>query len=222
MKIAIVNTIKPHEGSGDGITEIAYRLYEAFRKKHQVDLIYSIDRSVRNDIIGLIYANTIFKIKLRKMLESDYDIIHIVNEEMGFVAKVAKDLGSRAKVITSVFSLMRIGKGYNRGMLQSIYSNMVAKGLREAVKYSDMMIYSGREIQKQAEADLGKPNAVRQIYIGPPHGQLPQGPTAKEEKEKYNDNRVCGRNRVTQKPDIHPEDCRANKGQEGIQIHNIW
>jgi glycosyltransferase involved in cell wall biosynthesis len=132
---------------------------------------------MRNDVAGLAYANTLFKIRLKKMLiANNYDIIHIVNEEMGYVAKMAKESGSSAKVITSVFSLMRIGKGYNKGLLQNIYSGLVAKGLREAVIYSDMMTYSGKEIQEDAQHLLGNPKEARQIYIGPPHDNFLKKP----------------------------------------------
>ena len=132
---------------------------------------------MRNDVTGLVYANTLFKIKLKRILASNnYDIIHIVNEEMGYVAKMAKESGNSAKVITSVFSLMRIGKGYNKGLLQNIYSGLVAKGLREAVIYSDMVTYSGKEIQEDAQHLLGNPKKARQIYIGPPHDNFIKKP----------------------------------------------
>jgi glycosyltransferase involved in cell wall biosynthesis len=135
-------------------------------------------------VTGLIYANTLFKVKLRKMLAGDYDIIHIVNEEMGYVARMAKRSGTKAKVITSVFSLMRLGKGYNKGLMQKAYSNMVAKGLQDAIEYSDLMIFSGTELQEQAQERFGRIRKVRQIYIGPPHDSFVKAAAPKKRKGK--------------------------------------
>jgi len=59
-----VNTIRPQAGSGDGITEATYRLYERLRRKHDVDLVYPLKKSVRTNVSGLVYANSLFKLKL--------------------------------------------------------------------------------------------------------------------------------------------------------------
>ena len=50
MKIALINTIKPAEGTGDGMTEYTYQLYSRFSESNSVDLIYSVDKLIRNNV----------------------------------------------------------------------------------------------------------------------------------------------------------------------------
>jgi len=184
MKIALVNTIRPQKDSGDGITEVTYTLYQALKKEHQVDLIYPIERSRRNDVLRFIYANTLFKLKLRGMLARDYDIIHIVNEEMGYAAKMAKETGTKAKVVISIFSLLRLTQGFHSGFVQNGYNRVVARGLREAVRYADLFIFSGITVQRYGERLLGKPKRSKMIYIGPARGVLLKAPPSKRKPGK--------------------------------------
>lgn len=157
MKIALLNTIRPHAGSGDGMTEYTYQLYTMLGKGNKVDAIYPLNDSKRNDIFGLVYTNSLFKLRLRELAKEDYDIIHITNQELGFAAKMLRRLGSRAKIITSVHDLMRVkDEGYHRGMLQDAYSNLVSSSVKDAIDYSDYVIFTASTVQKDGEGRFKK------------------------------------------------------------------
>ena len=82
LRIALVNITKPHSGSGDGITEYTWQLYKKLQTKAQVDLIYSLESTKRNNIRGLVKTNIFFNIKIKKLASEGYDIIHITNHEL--------------------------------------------------------------------------------------------------------------------------------------------
>ena len=86
MKIALINTIRPAEGTGDGMTEYTYQLYTRLQKSNEVDLIYSVDKLVRNNVKGLLYTNTLFKLFCEMIIEHyselygiDYAILRFAN-----------------------------------------------------------------------------------------------------------------------------------------------
>lgn len=156
MKIALLNVIKPHAGSGDGMTEYAYHLYTELSKGNKVDLVYPLERSKRNDIFGLVYANSVFKLKIKNLAKEDYDVIHIVNQELGFAAKMLKRLGSKAKIITSIHDLMRVkDKEYHFGLLQDAYSNLVSSSVHDALNFSDSIIFSASSVRNSAKKFFG-------------------------------------------------------------------
>lgn len=156
MKIAILNVIKPHAGSGDGMTEYAYQLYTKLSKGNKVDLIYPLEQSKRNDIFGLVYTNSLFKLRIKSLAKEDYDVIHIANQELGFTAKMLKRLGSRAKIVTSIHDLMRVkDDGYHRGLLQDAYSNLVSSSVRDALDFSDSIIFTASSIRDSTRKEFG-------------------------------------------------------------------
>src|SRR5208282_3258189 len=108
MKIAIVNTTKPISGTGDGVTEYSYQLYEKLKsiKGNKVDLFYSLKKTKRNNALGLLYTQTLFKRRIPELIKGNFDIIHITNQEVGFVAKLVKKDKSNAKVITTIHDTM--------------------------------------------------------------------------------------------------------------------
>jgi len=150
MKIALVNVIKPQEGSRDGMTEYTYQIYERLRKRHTVDLIYVTEKSKRLDNLAYLYASTLFKLKIRKLAKKDYDIIHITNQELGFVAKEVKRLGTKAKVITSIHDLMRMNINFGQGFAQRMYNSLVANSILDCFKFSDHIIFSASTVEKDA------------------------------------------------------------------------
>ncbi|MDE1855910.1 MAG: glycosyltransferase family 4 protein [Candidatus Micrarchaeota archaeon] len=153
MKIALLNTIKPGPGSGDGITEYTYQISQRLKKGNTVDLVYPLEESKRNDIFGLVYANSVFKLRIRNLAKEGYDVIHITNQELGFAAKMLKRLGTRAKIITSIHDLMRVKdlEGYHKGLLQDAYNNMVASSIHDAVDFSDHIIFTASTVNNDAE-----------------------------------------------------------------------
>ena len=151
MKIALINTIKPAEGTGDGMTEYTYQLYSRFSESNSVDLIYSVDKLIRNNVKGLLYTNTIFKNKISKIKWEKYDIVHITNQEMGFAAKLIKKSNSRVKVITTIQDFARVDKGVQKGMLQRAYNRIVRGSIVDAFKYSDLILFTSSQTEKDAD-----------------------------------------------------------------------
>jgi len=184
MRIALVNTFRPTAGSGDGITEVTYRVSEVLKRKHKVDLIYPLDSVKRNDVLGLIDANTLFKLKVRKLLSSNYDIIHITNQEMGYVARMAKQSGTTAKVVTSIFDFMRVRKGFHKGFVHSIYNRLVSQSIRDSIDYSDLIIFSASSIKREAAEIYGPIRKSKVIYIGPPKESFRTAPIPRRKRGK--------------------------------------
>ena len=151
MKIALINTIRPAEGTGDGMTEYTYQLYTRLQKSNEVDLIYSVDKLVRNNVKGLLYTNTLFKNKLAKIDWQKYDIVHITNQEMGFVAKLVKKSNSKTKVIATIQDFARMDKGVQKGTLQHIYNRIVRKSIADAFSYSDLILFTSSQTEKDAK-----------------------------------------------------------------------
>jgi glycosyltransferase involved in cell wall biosynthesis len=151
MRIALINTIKPAEGTGDGMTEYTYQLYTRLSKSNKVDLIYSVDKLVRNNVKGLLYTNTLFKNKLAKIDWQRYDIVHITNQEMGFVAKLVKKSNSRTKVITTIQDFARVDRGVQKGILQHTYNRIVRRSIADAFSYSDLILFTSSQTEKDAK-----------------------------------------------------------------------
>lgn len=154
MKIAILNISKPAFGTGDKITEYTYQLYKNLHSHSgaKIDLVYAIDDTRRNNVSGLIYTNTLFKGKITELAKSGYDIIHITNQELGFAAKLLKNSGSNAKIITTIHDTMRLRNDLHRGLKQKLYNTMTASSIKDAIDYSDMIIFdepnTAKEIKK--------------------------------------------------------------------------
>ena len=170
MKIALINTIKPEPGSGDGITEYTYQLYSKLKGKNKIDLVYGVEESKRNDVKGNLIIHSIFKSKIRKLAKSDYDIIHITHQELGFAAKMLKQAGSKAKIIMSVHDLMRLDehekRDFHKGLLQSTFNYLVSSSIRDGLEYSDMIIFSASTVQKDSTKRF-KINNYRTTLLGP-------------------------------------------------------
>ncbi|MDE1871039.1 MAG: glycosyltransferase family 4 protein [Candidatus Micrarchaeota archaeon] len=154
MKIALINTIKPEAGSGDGITDYTYRLYERLKKHNRVDLVYGLRESRRNDVSGNIIIHSLFKSKIRGLAGMDYDIIHITNQELGFAAKILKKAGTKAKIVISVHDLMRLDehekRDFHKGVLQSTFNYMVSSSMHDGIRYSDMIVFTASTVQRDS------------------------------------------------------------------------
>ncbi|MDE1870247.1 MAG: glycosyltransferase [Candidatus Micrarchaeota archaeon] len=184
MKIALVNVIKPQEGSRDGMTEYTYQLYERIRKKHVVDLVYVTEKSKRLDSIAYVYANTLFKFKVRKLAKKKYDIIHITNQELGFVAKTVKKLGTKAKVITSIHDLMRMDINSVQGFSQRMYSRLVARSIMDCFKFSDSIIFSASTVEKDAVKRFGGMFGAHVTTLLGPSEEFRTAPIPKKTKRR--------------------------------------
>ena len=183
MRIALLNTIKPQPGSGDGITEITYRLYEKLRKRHRVDLVYPIGTSRRNDIGGLIYANSLFRAKVRKLAHAGYDIIHIANQEMGYAAKMLKNSGTEAKVVSMIYDVVRVRAGFRNGVIHGVYNGMVARSIRDAVEFSDALIFCASSVAPDVKREFPQlRDNWTVVYLGQPYENFAKTPIPKKKR----------------------------------------
>ena len=143
MKICIVDIQKPHAGSGSGIGEYTYQLVKGLKKKKNVEVteFYAVQRVGRFDIKNLIYINTLFKAKLASLAKRDFDIIHITNHEIGFAAKILKQRGTKAKIITTIHDAIRLHSRHSDSMLQRHYNRLVKVSIKDACEFSDMVMF---------------------------------------------------------------------------------
>ena len=155
LRIALVNITKPHSGSGDGITEYTWQLYKKLQTKAQVDLIYSLESTKRNNIRGLVKTNIFFNIKIKKLASEGYDIIHITNHELGFAAKTLRMCGCSSKIVTTIHDLARFDMVYHKGQLQKAYNRMVASSIKDAIEYSDYLMFDGKQTYEDVVNKFG-------------------------------------------------------------------
>jgi glycosyltransferase involved in cell wall biosynthesis len=155
----MINSVRPMPGSGDGITEYAYNMYLQLKRNNRVDLAYSIDRAKKNDALGLIRVNSGLSNKARAIGRGDYDIFHVVNQEVGFAAKDIKTANPDNRVVTTIHDVSRFERGLHRGALQSAYSALVKRSVGRAVENSDFLIFDSsqtmREVSKRFKVRRG-------------------------------------------------------------------
>ena len=144
MDILLISMTKPYKGSGTGLTEYAYQFSEHLKPllsdNDNIEFLYAIEDSKRNNIKGLLYSNTAFKKTIAKVPKDKYNIIHITDHEIGFAAKILKKSGNNAKIITTIHDLSRFEKGLHRGISQKVYNKLVQGSIKDAVKYSDFIL----------------------------------------------------------------------------------
>ena len=144
MKILIISTVKPYEGSGSGLAEYAYQLVKhmkpLLKKGGSIDELYALERAEKNNMAGLISTNTMFKVKIAKIQKDSYDVIHILDHELGFAAKMLKKAHSTAKIITTVHDLARFEKGLHRGLSQKVYNKLVQGSIKDAINTTSFLV----------------------------------------------------------------------------------
>lgn len=165
MKLALINIIKPVRGSGDGITEYTYQLYNALNKANKIDLVYSIEESKRNNMSGLIRAN----LNMRNQIGGigcNYDLFHVTNQEAGFVSKLISRKCD-APVVTTIHDISRFIPGLNRGMLQRTYNRMVKTYVKDAIVNSDFLLFDSKQTMNDVEKrfSFGKKGKVVNIGV---------------------------------------------------------
>jgi glycosyltransferase involved in cell wall biosynthesis len=144
MKVCIVDIQKPREGSGSGIGEYTYHLAKGLKDKKDVEVseFYAVPKVGRFDIKNLLYINTLFKAKLASLAKEDFDIIHITNHEIGFAAKILKQRGTKAKIITTIHDAIRLHGKHSASMLQRHYNRLVKGSMKDACRFSDMVLFN--------------------------------------------------------------------------------
>ena len=170
MKLLVISTIKPHKGSGTGLTEYAYQLSEHLKPMlsngSSINFLYLLSDSKRNNIKGLFYANTSFKKMIANVPKDKYDIIHITDHEIGFAAKILKKSGNNAKIITTIHDLSRFEKGLHRGLSQKVYNKLVQGSIKDAIKYSDFILCNSSQTLNTITEKFGPIKNIKVVSHG--------------------------------------------------------
>jgi glycosyltransferase involved in cell wall biosynthesis len=183
VDIALINIIKPMAGSGDGITEYTYQLYKALKANENVELIYSLEESKRNNVTGLIRANISMRNKVLRA-RSKYDVYHITNQEVGFVAKSLKKKFS-APVVTTVHDISRFQAGLQRGVLQTTYNRMVRSYVKDAIFNSGFLLYDSRLTMSEVQKRFGARKNGKVVNIGIKDSVITAKDTERKENDKF-------------------------------------
>ena len=189
MKLLVISTVKPHKGSGTGLIEYAYQLSEHLKlmlsNDSSIDFLYSLSDSKRNNIKGLLYANTSFKKMIANVPKDKYDVIHITDHEIGFAAKILKRAGNGAKIITTIHDLSRFEKGLHRGLSQKVYNNLVRGSIKHAIKYSDFILCDSSQTLNAVIERFGPIKNMKVVLLGVNNRRLNVQRLKRKPNEKF-------------------------------------
>ncbi len=161
----MINGIKPMRGSGDGITEYAYNMYLQLKSRNWISLVYSIDQARKNDVVGLVKVNSTLKRRAQAEGKKDYDIFHVVNQEVGFAAKAVKSARASNNVVSTIHDLSRFESGLHIGALQRVYNKMVRRNVIDAVEHSDFLLFDSKQTMADVKKKFGRING-KVVNIG--------------------------------------------------------
>ena len=161
-----MSIIRPIEGSGDGTTEYTYQLCKRLREKRgiELDVEYFLDESKRNNMAGLLYVYSLLSSKASQIARKNYDVIHIMSHEIGSMAKILKGKKAKAKIITTVHDTTRLEKGMHKGFFQKGYNAIVKQNLKDAMRYSDAIIFVSERTKLEVVKRFGVPHG-RMGYV---------------------------------------------------------
>ena len=182
MKLAMINTINPSPGIGEGITEYAYNLLIELRKTGlRPDLIYSRYSGQLNEdrgaIINKLCKKMIFlydSYNINKFINnaSDYDIVHILNQEMGFASKRFKNKKT-TKIVTTIHDLNLFETPkyltFDAKFLRYTYYTLVKNSINDAVKLSDFIIFDSKLTRKKFVSRYGDKYNTAVVNLGIPN-----------------------------------------------------
>ena len=168
MRICIISSSKPQMGSGSGLIDYAYQLDKHIRpllsREDRIDKIYALSKAQRDDVGGIVYANTAFKREIRNMPKDRYDIVHITDNEVGYAARVLKESGNNAKVITTMHNLYRLKTHVNGS--QSKNDKFLKQNIIDAVKYSDFLLCNSEQTREAIIENFGKHRNIEIVLHG--------------------------------------------------------
>ncbi len=184
MKLALINIIKPVRGSGDGITEYTYQLYNALNRMHKINFVYAIEESKRNNMSGLIQANLNMRNKV-SALSCNYDIFHVTNQEAGFASKMISKRCT-SPVVTTVHDVSRFVPGLNRGVLQGTYNRMVKGYVKDAVSNSDFLIFDSNQTMSEVRKRFKVGRGCAVVNIGVKDSLITKPKHRRQGDKKFN------------------------------------
>ncbi len=170
MKVLFVSPVKPQEGSGIGPVEYAYQLEQHIgplqKREFSIGNLYPEGSIGKYDIVSRAHSDAAFRKALRSIPKDEYDIIHITDHEIGFAARIVKGAGSKAKIVTTLHTLLRLNSRRGIGMEEKAYDRMVSRSTAEAVKYSDMLLCNSSLTCEALRKKFGPKRNVKTIAHG--------------------------------------------------------
>jgi glycosyltransferase involved in cell wall biosynthesis len=187
MKVLMINIIKPIKGSGDGTTEYSYQLYQKLKSKGKasVSIEYFLDKAKRNNTIGLMHVYSQMAHKAAMIARQNYDIIHIMSHEIGSMAKLLKQNGTQARIITTVHDTTRLEKGLHKGLLQKSYNLIVKNNVSDALRYSDAIIFVSERARRETLKKLGPLKVKSYVIMHGLREELFTAPIPKKRKGEF-------------------------------------
>ena len=162
MRVALINSIMPIKGSGDGISEYNYNMYRQLSRSNEVKAVYAIEKAVKNDVLGIAKVNATLSRTAESAAKEGYDIYHIVNQEVGFAARNIKGVSDKANVVTTIHDISRLVPGLHRGILQHAFNLVVRESVRIASEKSDFVMFDSTQTMNDAKKkfDFGQSKVV--------------------------------------------------------------
>ncbi len=187
MKIAVISLAKPVPGTGNGTTEHAYNMVTRFKKAkgNTVHAIHAVEQSKRFDIAGLVKAQLTFARKVKDLAKMDYDIVYITMQELGSAARILKENGSKAIVVTTIHDLIRFHEEMYKNILEQSYNKIAQKNVADAIKYSDYLTFNSSQTKDEVFKKFGAKKNSRVIWHGSPNRFFT--PVARKKRGKFFD-----------------------------------
>ena len=187
INIATISMAKPVRMAGVDLADYAANLTTAMQRQinGKADNICALSEFKHNDVKGLMYAHTLFKNKVKKLAKGDYNIIHITNQELGFLAKLLKQSGFDGKIVTTIHDAARFEDAQLPGIMQKTYNNIVRNSVRDALQYSDYVIYDSEQTPKLLGRHLNVGNNWKVIPLGISDNVLSPKPDLKKPASEY-------------------------------------
>lgn len=166
MKIAIVNTVRPYQRSGAGVTEYTYQLGKSLSASNKVTYIYTLGRVQSNDVRGLLVSFLLLVPRIWGVARKDFDVVHITNHEIGSAALLLKLFGSKAKIVTTVHDLIRMRKNLHAGLIQKAFNGIVGLNIGSALKHSDLVLFDSAQTRDEVRRKFGRVRRYKVVTLG--------------------------------------------------------
>ena len=168
MKICMISSSKPQIGSGSGLIDYAYQLDKHIRpllsSEDRMDKIYAFSSAQKNGMNGDIYKNNEFKKVVRELPKDKYDVVHITDNEIGFIARMLKESENRAKIVTTMHNLYWL-RTHGRGA-QSKKDKFLKQSIIDAVEYSDFLLCNSEQTHESVIENFGKRRNIEIVQHG--------------------------------------------------------
>ncbi|MEM3859912.1 MAG: glycosyltransferase, partial [Candidatus Micrarchaeaceae archaeon] len=100
-------------------------------------------------------------------------------------AKVLKQAGNKAKIITTIHDLSRFEKGLHRGIMQKVYNKLITGNTKDAIKYSDFILCNSSQTKTTVSERFGGITNIKVVLHGTSDSIL-KAPVHKKKSSIFN------------------------------------